>query len=705
MMPVPSSMQGFFKLPWSADNSAKMSHQAFDEKMEASPAPRASVDDNKRKRTASPEPLSPPRTLAKKPRTAGDRQYRLPLDVSQTRYSTDFDQSNGSFAYATPGATPTTLTHRPDYMSCQNSVTDKSPVSDSDAHGSRVFADAKLGAQRRDSIAAACAEQATAKDLGLKASAENGAAKAATSAPDVTALQQAIENQINLQILMKHNELRLIEQETAKCQVALEQLRRCELRPFPGAQAPSHAVSSGTGPALHPRSGASRPSHPAPYGVSDGPYTRHYGKWLLADPQFDSEPTRAPSFAESAAYAANRSTRNSGTARKSMGKTIASSTQFAEYPASIPNYPPPAPARKEKSGPLILRRSTDGKLVKLVCNNCGRGDMNSIQGFLNHCRIAHKIDYKSHDAAATDCGHAMDEDEIAKLPAEATSIPVSKPTPRPTPARTSTLAAQHMTHHAVHPLNVPGAKVPQSGGQNDKKRKALSTPNVASAVATSHASTPFKASSQAPRLSALFAKNNVSGDLEQAIANARQRVDLSAEEDTSSPDVSSPASPAAPLSGAVRTLNAPGAGLAARPPSRKGHRQPTQQRPRPSPLAPSTHVNMENHHSEIPESPHDRTSLSPHTADSAPGLISDMEDDDHGSASEEETAIAPSRGPMLPVSRTCADNMDLDIAVDDEMDEHGVIIRRNSMLGSDDNRHLAAASSSSSRKLGGQHVG
>jgi len=710
-MPVPSAMQGFFKLPWYADNnSAQVSQQQpMDERMEAPPAAHVFSSDNKRKRIASPEPLSPPRTLAKKPRAAGDRQYRLPLDVSQTPFGIDFDQSSASLAYATPGATPTTLTHRPDYMSSQLSALDKPATDESEVQGSGCFADATLGAQRCDSIAAACAERSdvpTVKDSDMKAMAEDGGAKAATSASTLSALQQAIENQINMQILMKHNELRLIEQETAKCQVALEQLRRCELRPFPGVQAPSHTVSSGTGPAIHPRLGFSRPSHAAPHGVVDGPYTRHYGKWLLADPQFDSEPTRAPYFAESAAYAANRSTRNSGTARKSVGKPIPAPAQ-ADYPASIPNYPPPTPARKEKAGPLILRRSTDNKLVKLVCNNCGRGDMNSIQGFLNHCRIAHKIDYRSHDAAATDCGHAMDEDEIAKLPAETQSIPVSKPAPRATLGRASMSAAQHMTHHAVHPLNVSGAKIPQSARQNNhKKRKAMSTANVASAVAKSHAATPFKASPQAPRLSALFAKNNVGGDLEQAIANAKQRVDLSAEEDTSSPDVSSPASPATPFSGAARTLNAPGAGLAARPPSRKGHRQPTQQRPRPSPLAPTAQPALQNNHTEIPESPHGRTSLSPHTADSAPGLISDMEDDDHGSASEEETAIAPpSRGPLLPVNRTCADNMDLDITVDDEMDEHGVIIRRNSMLGSDDNRHLAAtASSSSSRKLGGQSM-
>ena len=97
---------------------------------------------------------------------------------------------------------------------------------------------------------------------------------------------------------------------------------------------------------------------------------------------------------------------------------------------------------------------------------------------------------------------------------------------------------------------------------------------------------------------------------------------------------------------------------------------------------------------------------SPHT-DGNPGMISDLEDDDHGSASEEETALPPSsRGSMLPVnpvSRSCADNsaMDLDVSVDDEMDEHGVIIRRNSMLGSDVREHQRKMTSTASpSKLG-----
>ena len=64
--------------------------------------------------------------------------------------------------------------------------------------------------------------------------------KTADDVDELTPLQQVIDNEFNMQILMKHNELRLIEQELAKCQIALEQLRRCEIQPFPGFEGPAH---------------------------------------------------------------------------------------------------------------------------------------------------------------------------------------------------------------------------------------------------------------------------------------------------------------------------------------------------------------------------------------------------------------------------------------------------------------------------------
>lgn len=520
-------------------------------------------------------------------------------------------------------------------------------------------------------------------------------AQPSTSGEGFTQLQEVIENEFNMQILMKHNELRLIEQELAKCQVALEQLRRVELRPFPGSNQPSSDVSTGAGPSITPPPGYTKPSHPAPYGVTDGPYSRHYKQWLLRDPLFDSAPAQTVFYAESMAQTASRSTRNSGSARKSISKPFSFPGRPAETLQSIPNYP--APVAKDKSTPLVLKRSTDNQFVKLICNNCLRGNFSSIQGFLNHCRIAHKVDYKSHDAAAIDCGRLLDEIEAANLPTETFSTPSHKPSLSRISTATST-----PYKNLVHPLNIGASPVvSREVGQQATAIPRVPVPSLASAAPFSTDSS-LTASSSVPRLSAHFAKHQLGGDLAAAVAGARQKVDLGLDEDMSSTDVSEQSSPLEPMlhartvSGNGRTamMTMPGA----RPLSHKGIRQNGRQA-RPSPLAPvpSNGVEMQGL-SEIPESPrYHGLTLSPHTADSNPGLVSDHEDDDHGSASEEEAPQSEISRPFT-VGGNCSDNVEVDVAEDDDMDRNGVIIRRHSVF-VDDERGLRTTGTPS-RKLG-----
>ena len=59
-------------------------------------------------------------------------------------------------------------------------------------------------------------------------------AQAAGRTANVDHVRDTVTGQLSLEILLKHNELRLIDQEIAKCQVALEQLRRCAEIPYPG---------------------------------------------------------------------------------------------------------------------------------------------------------------------------------------------------------------------------------------------------------------------------------------------------------------------------------------------------------------------------------------------------------------------------------------------------------------------------------------
>ena len=48
----------------------------------------------------------------------------------------------------------------------------------------------------------------------------------------------------------------------------------------------------------------------------------------------------------------------------------------------------------------------------MTCPDCNRFDFSNVQGFINHCRIAHKIEYASHDDAVRHCGVEVDLSEF-----------------------------------------------------------------------------------------------------------------------------------------------------------------------------------------------------------------------------------------------------------------------------------------------------
>ena len=379
--------------------------------------------------------------------------------------------------------------------------------------------------------------------------------------------------------------------------------------------------------------------------------------------------------------------------RKSVSKPFVFPGRPTDTLQSIPNYPAVAP--KDKSSPLILRRSTDRQLVKLICNNCLRGNFSSIQGFLNHCRIAHKTDYKSHDAAAIDCGRPLDEHEAANLPPETHSTPAPKPSVSRAPPATST-----PYRNLVHPFNTTGASMADSTNRqaNSVARAPVRSLN---AIAPSTVGSPFTPSPQVPRLSAQFAKHQLSGDLAAAAASAKEKIDFGVDDDMPSPGVSEQSSPLEHGAGSLTVRGNGKAGMTTMPQSSslKGFRQP-QHRPRPSPLAPTPAGSEKKQHSEIPESPQYHVpNLSPRTADSNPGLVSDHEDDDHGSASEEEAPQTDIRRPFN-VSGNCSDNMEIEIAEDDDIDSDGVIIRRSSMFADDERGLRTASAANRSKKFG-----
>ncbi|KAK3994630.1 hypothetical protein QBC44DRAFT_306163 [Cladorrhinum sp. PSN332] len=475
---------------------------------------------------------------------------------------------------------------------------------------------------------------------------------------DLDRARDVIQYQFGLEVLLKHDELRLINQELAKCQVALEQLRRCHLIPYP-VQCPTPSqmleISSGKGPALQSKSGQPVPKWAPPFGVVEGPYARHYAKWLIPDPMFDGIQPEAPGLTETGrarnTTAEGRATRNSLAEAGSLGKQRpARGNAGQRLHALSSGYPAP----KDKHSPCILKRS-DGITVKLVCKDCHRWDFSSTQGFINHCRIAHKRDYKSHEEAAVHCGHPIEVDQSGTIVAD------DNKTPAPVAVSASAPAG------LVHPLARNGSVSDQETYKALRSRLTASLdlfyagklPNVSSIPGVQKpsrrrapGSSGLVKSSDAPYLSQLMQKRKLSGNLKQEVAEAKTKVDweiFSPGEDsdidqpTGSEGARTPKIPSAPAARipAVMRMPARAAVSPSEPPAL----------PRPSSskgFGATTARPVATRSPELPETPmYDDemdVDLSPNTMTShnAPSLVSDdseYDDSNDGSASDSSDAM------------------------------------------------------------------
>lgn len=501
--------------------------------------------------------------------------------------------------------------------------------------------------------------------------------------PAMERAKDVIQFQLGLEILYKHDELRLINQELAKCQVALEQLRRCHLIPYPvTCPTPDQMleISSGKGPAMRTRPGEPVPEWAPPFGVVDGPYARHYAKWLIPDPKFDGV---LPEWQGSGGHAVSsrsvaegRTTRNSGDAGNLGKQRPARGTSTHKLHALSSGYAQP----KDKAGPCVLKRS-DGKTVKLVCIDCHRENFSSTQGFINHCRIAHKRDFKSHEEAAVHCGHPIEVDELGSAAGE------EKP------------AAGTVGHSPSNPAT--GAVYPYARANDVSEQEALvalrsrveaalrlyeegkSLPSTAASTeappalkrAPKTAASSFLGASDLPHLSRLLEGKNFTGDLNEHVADARTREDTpemyldgdsDAEQTSTSVEPASPVGPATVSRGPgvmripARVVMAPSApGPDGRPASSKGC-VPPHLAAFETPIAtPITELPQASTSSGLYEDEMD-VDLSPNTmaSNNAPSLVSDdgeYDDSDDGSSSD------------------ASDNMDTDSVTEIKLeDDHDV---------------------------------
>ncbi len=339
-------------------------------------------------------------------------------------------------------------------------------------------------------------------------------------------LQDTIESQFCLKILLKHRELRLIDQEIAKCQIALEQLRRCQVIPYPAMSSSweeMQAVANGTG-SIRSTSAESAP----PWGVTNGPYTRHYRHWLIPDTAFGDQLTEDLPIAQSSRTGPDRSVRASTAGKSTLANQ--SRSQRGHGSARLKALPHGYPEAKEDKGPMIIKRLSDGKMVKLKCLDCSRLDFNSVQGFINHCRIAHSRNFQSHEAAAIACGEEVELDQAGRIigePGTASASTAGLVHPLITAKIPKPEASTSKTPMAASSNNLLLLQSPVAADSNREMHPH--TPVSGSSVTSAVASNPFQPSPRTPYLSDLLSKRGRGIDLEEEVNLATTKYDVDAD--------------------------------------------------------------------------------------------------------------------------------------------------------------------------------
>ena len=473
---------------------------------------------------------------------------------------------------------------------------------------------------------------------------------AASVIDSLEAAEDKIASAFELQIGLKHEEKRLIDARLAQCQAALEQLRRCHLKPYPiNCPTPQQMldISAGKGYALQ-RPNEPVPRYAPPYGVVDGPYSRHYEKWLIPHRDFDgleyeAHPAQTTTRAR-ASFAEGRTTRNSiaepSSTRGRPGRGAPAPKLQALASAQ--------PARKANVGPCVLKRS-DGQTVKLVCLDCHRELFSSTQGFLNHCRIAHKREFKSHDEAAMKSGQPYVPPEAGagaaqeRAPAQAPApVQVSRqlglvnPLVRDDVSYQEACASLHERITEALRSDTQG-KLPRAGGA----KPTVATPNgKPKGKAGPQLDSSLDAAPQTPHLSRLMQSRRFSGNLRELVEDAKTKVsldDIAPEVDTDDEESSASTPVADAIPARVPVVNRVPAHTTQSPAPYTGHSASGKARAHQLSLAQPREATVNGHISSEEDIEMEEPSLSPNTliSNNAPSLVSDdgeYDDSDEGSS-------------------------------------------------------------------------
>jgi hypothetical protein len=169
-------------------------------------------------------------------------------------------------------------------------------------------------------------------------------------------------------------------------------------------------------------------------------------------------------------------------------------------------------------------------LVKLVCIDCRRENFGSTQGFINHCRIAHRQEFKSHEEAAVQSGVPIELDEAGGIVGEekASSVatglvhPLIRNAPTDRAAYTALLSRINDSLNMFREGKLPGVtSIPGT---------PASTSHIVRQTAAGNHQTPpnnnFVASPQTPFLSTLLKSRGFDGNLGEIVGEVKKVVDF-----------------------------------------------------------------------------------------------------------------------------------------------------------------------------------
>ena len=164
--------------------------------------------------------------------------------------------------------------------------------------------------------------------------------------------------------------------------------------------------------------------------------------------------------------------------------------------------------RARSAGTLgLIVRNADEHLVKVICPDCERDTFSNIQGFLNHCRMAHGREHLTRDEAVQKYGVPLSPSELAVSNPPPQPLPdqYQQPQPPPPPSNNNPIKGSNMGSGLAYMngTSVSGLAVP---GTTKQSSVIDMPPQPAAAVAP-----VVSASATKPQLSNLVRKSQLNG--------------------------------------------------------------------------------------------------------------------------------------------------------------------------------------------------